>query len=329
MPNEMTLSIPDHVAPVSRHIQGIIPTDYDSLWRLAKATCLGGLAPRFNNEPARVSAVMMCGMELGLKPMASLRLMYQTPDGQPALMVRGMLAVAQASGLLVYWADRIEGEGDGRTATVVVERRGLPRMTRSFSAGEARRAGLFGKRGDMYAKWTDRMLFSRAASFALNDLFADLLGGFYDPSEIGGPVTDEQGCEMLPPADLPEPSPPPEIPAAAAPQDRPADAVESVPAPAPHDPPPAPCKPAVPFWERDTLAVCKPTAAVEMLIDRLLNAAPKAPSIELLDRLFAEQPEALLAEAMANDDYWPGVENARRARWQALMMEAPGAEAAG
>jgi hypothetical protein len=275
---------------------GIVPKSYEEIWRLAKATCQGGLAPRFENNPSRVSAIMMCGMEVGLKPMASLRLMYQTPDGQPALMVRGMLAVVQASGLLAHFEDRLEGDAESRAAVVTVERQGQPRITRRFSVADAKRAQLTGKRGDMYQKYLDRMLYARAVSFALNDLFADILGGLYDPSEMGGPVFDDDGKELPPPAApvKPEAAPPASLPAPAVPAD---------------------------FWSRVSLRVARPVDGVDRLVERLLRVIPEAPGTEDLDRLFEHQDQGLIREAM-EAERWAAVDDARRARFDALMSAA-------
>lgn len=181
------------------HVQAIIPTNYAETASLAQAVCRAQLANKFGNDQSRVAAIMLSGMEVGLKPMASLRLFYVTPEGQPALLARGMLAVVQASGLLEHWEDRLEGDGDDRRAVVVCKRRGFPAITRSFGARDAKAAGLSGRQ--TYSKYNDRMLWNRAVSYALNDTFADLLGGLFDPSELGGPVVDETGQVLLPPVE--------------------------------------------------------------------------------------------------------------------------------
>jgi hypothetical protein len=183
-------------------VQAIIPRTYQDVAGMAQAVCRAGLARKFDNDQSKVAAIMMSGMEVGLKPMASLRLFYTTQEGQPALLARGMLAVVQGSGLLEAWEDRIEGEGEDRRAVVVAKRRGLAPITRSFGWRDMRAAGL-GNRAN-YGKFFDRMIWNRAVSYALNDMFADLLGGLYDPSELGGPVIDEAGQVLLPPA--PEPA---------------------------------------------------------------------------------------------------------------------------
>jgi hypothetical protein len=309
-PTALATQDPPRASALMQH--GIVPRSYDDIWRLAKATCLGGLAPRYENQPARVAAVMMCGMEIGLKPMSALRLMYQTPDGQPALMVRGMLAIVQGSGLLAYWSDHIDGDGDARTCTITCERRGQPRFTRSFSVAEAKRAQLTGKRGDMYSKWTDRMIFARAASFALNDGFADLLGGLYDPSELGGPVIDEDGREILPPCAPAAPDVPPDVPpapAAPAPERAEKAAIER-------------------FWLKSSLNLCQASTTPNDLIAKLLRAIPLAPSLTMLERLMADQTADILRLAMTADE-WDAVESARFSRWEVLVQESETEEEAG
>jgi len=177
-------------------VRPIIPRTYQEVASMAAATCKGGLARKYDNDPSKVAAIMLSGMELGLKPLASLRLFYVTPEGQPSLSARGMLAVVQNSGLLETFTDAIEGEGDAREAMVTVKRRGGPRIVRTFSMTDAKKAGLLGKQN--WAKYADRMLWNRAVSFALNDVFADILGGLYEPSEVGGPVLDDDGHELPP-----------------------------------------------------------------------------------------------------------------------------------
>lgn len=187
-------------------VRPIIPRNYQEVAAMAQATCKAGLCRKYENDPSKVAAIMMSGMELGLKPLAALRLFYVTPEGQPSLSARGQLAVVQSSGLMESWTDIIEGEGDAREAMVTVKRRGLPTITRTFSMADARKAGLLSKQN--WSKYADRMLWNRAVSYALNDQFADLLGGIYDPSEIGGPVLDDDGSVMQAPSETYEVEPP-------------------------------------------------------------------------------------------------------------------------
>jgi hypothetical protein len=201
---------PPPVRTPGNQVQAIIPRTYQDVASMAQAVCEAGIAPKFNNERSRVAAIMMSGMEVGLKPMAALRLFYLTPEGQPALLARGMLAVVQASGFLEVWEDRIEGEGEDRRAVVMCKRRGMAAIVRTFGWKDVKAAGLGNKQ--IYGKYFDRMIWNRAVSYALNDAFADILGGLYDPSELGGPVIDDTG-EILPPPVEP-PTPPPKPPTA-------------------------------------------------------------------------------------------------------------------
>lgn len=188
-------------------VRAIIPKTYGDTYRMAEGVCEAGLASKYKNNVAKVASVMLAGMELGLKPLASLRLFYLTDQGQPALTARGMLAAVQASGQMVYYEDGYEGAGDDYAAVVTVQRRGFGRVTRRFSVGEAKTAGLLGK--DNYRKYRDRMMWNRAVSFALNDVFADILGATYEPSEVGGPVIDDDGSVIEPLGDAPKAPPKP------------------------------------------------------------------------------------------------------------------------
>jgi ERF superfamily len=119
------------------------------------------------------------------------------------------------------------------------------------------------------------------------------------------------------------------------------DADEHGPVPAPqeappvqHAPPPAPAvetRPEPPrkakispqaFWDQPSLTLApSDKTTVAALIGRLRKAIPEAPTVELLDKLFADQPKALMSGAML-DPAWAEVEQARRLRWQSLMEKA-------
>jgi hypothetical protein len=180
----------------------------------------------------------------------------------------------------------------------------MPAITRSFSAADGKKAGLLGKQN--WSKYGDRMLWNRAVSYALNDAFADLLGGLYDPSELGGPVIDDAGQVLTPPVEV-EPAPP-----------------RPKPAPKP------PLEVAVPGgWDpvtferskkglREALvfmgdAIIEGGAAVVTMNAELLDTiAEKLPELaEQVAELRAAADEALLSgddagEAEAEDDVFPG-----------------------
>src|SRR5208337_965143 len=104
--------------------------------------------------------------------------------------------------------ETVTGEGDSRTATCVVQRRGKKPKTGKFSVADAKIAHLWGKEGP-WRSFPDRMLQMRARGFALRDAFPDVLGGLYLQEEMEGidAIDVTPRASYGPPAD----PPPPEI----------------------------------------------------------------------------------------------------------------------
>ena len=106
-------------------------------------------------------------------------------NGRATLYGDGMLAVAQASGLLVDISETLEGTPanlDKMAATCVVKRQGRPTPSRcTFTWADAKQAGLTGS--DTYKKFPGRMLKARARAFALRDAFPDVLCGVMSSDE--------------------------------------------------------------------------------------------------------------------------------------------------
>ena len=161
----------------------IVPTDMDSCYRLAKAVCLAGMAPKGLDTPEKAMVAIMHGLEVGLTPMAALQ-RIAVVNGRPTIWGDGAIGLVRGSGLCEYVKEWTEGEGDKRTAYCEAKRRGEQSpITRAFSVADAKRAGLWGKAGP-WQQYPDRMLPMRARAFCLRDLFADVLGGLYLREEI-------------------------------------------------------------------------------------------------------------------------------------------------
>jgi hypothetical protein len=161
----------------------IVPTNMDDAYRLAKAVCLSGLAPKGLDKPEACMVAILHGLEIGLNPMTALQ-RIAVVNGRPTLWGDGAMALVRASGLCEYVHEMVGGEAMARTATCAVLRRGEPEpIVRRFSADDAKKAGLWGKAGP-WTQYPDRMLQMRARAFALRDGFADVLGGLYLKEEI-------------------------------------------------------------------------------------------------------------------------------------------------
>lgn len=172
---------------------------------LAETIVASGLAPKGMDKPATVLVALQMGAELGLAPMASLQ-NIAVINGRPSIWGDAMLAICQQSTLFDFDAfeERLDGEGDKRTATCTVRRlpNGKP-ATRTFSVGDAKRAKLWGKSGP-WSDYPDRMLQMRARTFALRDTFADVLRGFTTIEEARDmtPIAPQQRPKMTPVTEL-------------------------------------------------------------------------------------------------------------------------------
>jgi hypothetical protein len=123
----------------------------------------------------------MYGAELGLGPMQSLQ-SIAVVNGRPTVWGDTALALVRSSGLCVGVAEGIDGTGDARHGFCTVTRKGEPPQTRTFSVGQAKIAGLWGKAGP-WSAYSDRMLQLRARGFALRDVFPDVLRGMVTAEE--------------------------------------------------------------------------------------------------------------------------------------------------
>lgn len=176
--------------------QAIVPTTMDDAYRLAKAVCMAGMAPRGMDTPEKAMIAIMRGMEVGLTPFQALD-KIAVVNGRPTIWGDGAMALVRGSGICEYVSEDIEGEGDARVAMCEAKRKGDPRpVTRKFSVADAKKAGLWGKAGP-WQQFPERMLQMRARAFCLRDLFADVLGGLYLKEEI---EDDRPARDVTPPA---------------------------------------------------------------------------------------------------------------------------------
>lgn len=180
-------------AAVKMGSHGVKLTSIDEMFRFAMAVSKSGIAPRGLQKPEQILVAIEYGAELGLRPMQSLATVMVV-NGRATLYGDGMLAVAQASGLLLDINETLEGTPanlDKMAATCVVKRQGRPTPSRcTFTWADAKQAGLTGS--DTYKKFPGRMLKARARAFALRDAFPDVLCGVMSSDEaedLGGSET--------------------------------------------------------------------------------------------------------------------------------------------
>lgn len=179
------------LAVVQRESSGLQLTTLDSIRALARYILKAGIWPAganksgdFESAEAQVVVAIAYGMEVGLPPICAAQ-QVAVINGRACVWGDAMLALCMRS---PYWDnmldERIEGEGENTTAYCTVKRKGMKPVTRSFSAKEARQAGLLDKQA--WKTYPRRMLQMRARAFALRDTFPDVLRGLYAAEELAG-----------------------------------------------------------------------------------------------------------------------------------------------
>lgn len=275
-------------------IQPIVPQNMEDAYRLAKAVCEAGMAPRGMDKPAQAMIAIMRGLEIGLTPFQALD-KIAVVNGRPTIWGDGAMALVRGSGLCEFVNERIDGEGDRRVAICETKRRGEAGVvTRTFSVAEAKEANLWNKPGP-WKQFPARMLQMRARAFALRDLYADVLGGLYLKEEI----EEDERQERRARAD--EPPPPPRRQSPPAQQ-----VIEHQPEPQPVEDARFDAPPAEPEQADDV--VSKDSLLTEL--DERMGFAKTADEVEEAYTDF--DAEALLS------DYEGGVEAARKLKAQHL-----------
>jgi hypothetical protein len=132
----------------------------------------------YQRKPGNIMVAIQWGAEVGLKPLQAMQ-NIAVINGRPSLWGDALLALVRASPLCEYV---VEGE-EGDTAWCRVKRRGEPEQMRTFSAADAKTAGLAGKSGP-WSQYPKRMRQLRARAFALRDVFPDVLKGMPVAEEV-------------------------------------------------------------------------------------------------------------------------------------------------
>jgi hypothetical protein len=162
-------------------VAAIIPRNIEETFRLAGAIHASGLAPDSYKGPDQVMVAIMSGAEIGLSPMQSLQ-SIAVINGRVTLWGDGALAIVRTNKFRVReWC---EGSGDERTAHCEVIRPDTEEtIERTFSVAQAKKAGLWTKRGP-WQDYPERMLQMRARAWAMRDGAADVLRGLSIREEV-------------------------------------------------------------------------------------------------------------------------------------------------
>jgi hypothetical protein len=124
-----------------------------------------------------VMVTIMAGMELGIPPMAALRMIHVV-QGKPVMGADLIVACAQRSQVCNYFRCL---ESTDKIATYETCRKGDEPTKRSFSIDDAKRAQLLSK--DNWKKYPAAMLRARCKADLARDVYPDMVAGVYSLDE--------------------------------------------------------------------------------------------------------------------------------------------------
>lgn len=150
----------------------LAPTNMKEAMEFAGLLAKSDIVPKdYQGKPGNVLVAIQWGMEIGLQPMQAMQ-NIAVINGRPSIWGDAMIALVRASPSFEY----ITETQDDKQATCVIKRKGEPEAIRTFSMDDAKRAGLTGKSGP-WTQYPKRMMQMRARSWALRDVFPDVLKG--------------------------------------------------------------------------------------------------------------------------------------------------------
>lgn len=159
------------------------PNTLEALYKMA--TTLAKVNLCGVTTPEEALARLLCGRELGLTMMQSMRGVHVI-EGRPSLSAALKEAVCLAHPEVCEEFKLVHS--DNERATYRVKRRGREAKEYSFSMEDAAKALLLNRGKDPaqsnWSKYPNRMLIARAKGFAADTEFGDLLFGFATQEEI-------------------------------------------------------------------------------------------------------------------------------------------------
>lgn len=165
----------------------LAPQNLDEALKFADYLANSDIVPKdFQKKPANILVAVQWGMELGLQPMQAMQ-SIAVINGRPSLWGDAVIALVRSSPLCEY----VYESDDGETATCRVKRVGEDEQSRTFSMTDAGQAGLKGKQGP-WSQYPKRMRQMRARSFALRDVFPDVLRGMPMAEEVQDIPTERE-----------------------------------------------------------------------------------------------------------------------------------------
>ena len=178
------------------------PQNIAEALQIADVMSKSNIVPKdYQGNPGNIVVAIQWGMELGLPPLQAMQNLAVI-NGRPSLWGDAVIALVRGSGLMEYMREDVTDD----SATCTVKRKGEPETSRSFSKEDAKRAGLSGKQGP-WTQYPKRMMQMRARSWALRDVFPDVLKGIAVAEEAQDmPVERDMGAAEVISDDQPAPA---------------------------------------------------------------------------------------------------------------------------
>jgi hypothetical protein len=177
---------PNAIIEVGASASGLLPKNFEGLWRLATIMSASGFMPKGVEKVESVFVVIQMGLEVGLGPMQAVQ-NIACINGRPCIWGDAAMGLVEASGAMEDCKEFFENDSSEFPVTMAavchVKRKNGREATQRFSVADAKRAGLWGKSGP-WTQYPRRMLQMRARGFALRDLFADVLKGLKTAEEV-------------------------------------------------------------------------------------------------------------------------------------------------
>lgn len=157
----------------------LAPQNLEEAFKFAEILSKSKLVPKdFEGNQGNILVAIQWGAELGLQPMQAMQ-NIAVINGRPSLWGDSVIALVKASPLCEYVVEDVTDTA----ATCRVKRRGEPEQVRHFTVDDAKKAGLYGKQGP-WTQYPKRMMQMRARSWALRDVFPDVLRGMPVAEEL-------------------------------------------------------------------------------------------------------------------------------------------------
>lgn len=165
--------------PVVKQSFSLAPQSIDEAIRFAEIMSKSNLVPKdFSGNVGNILVAVQWGMELGLQPMQAMQ-NIAVINGRPSLWGDAVIALVKSSPACEYVVEETSDD----VATCRVKRHGEPEQSRTFTKADALKAGLLNKQGP-WSQYPKRMLQMRARSWALRDVFPDVLRGMPIAEEL-------------------------------------------------------------------------------------------------------------------------------------------------